>query len=183
MNPQEIFEQLGFNSLEANVYIALIKHGPQTAYKVAKLIGKPAANVYKAVEVLAREGAIEMAEDNVKICKAIPIAAVVQQLQSSYKRKTDQAIAALSQLQGEKSDEGIYKLQIVPSVFQRAREMLLRTENIAVIDAFPATLNELIGDINDVATTGTEVYVQAYAPVKLHKKRSVIVPEKGREAL
>lgn len=183
MDPEKIFAQLGFNSLEAEVYVALVKQGPQTAYKIAKHIGKPAANVYKAVEVLAQEGAVEVTEDSIRICKAIPIKAVVQQLQKSYKQKADQAIEALDKIQEERTDEGIFKLQTVESVFQRAHEMLQRTQKIAVIDAFPATLQEIVKDIDALAAKGKEVFVQAYEPVKLNKKVSLVIPAMGPLAL
>ena len=183
MSPEEIFGQLGFNALESEVYIGLVKHGPQTAYKVAKQIGRPAANVYKAVEVLAREGAVEVTEDNIKVCKAIPVEALVQQLQNSYKRKAEQAVSAISAIGEERSDEGIFKLQTVDSVFQRAVEMLQRTERIAVIDAFPETLQRMIPYINKLAAAGKEVYVLAYEPVTPHKKVSLVVAPMGAEAL
>src|SRR4051812_43591817 len=120
MTPEEIFAHLGFNALEAEVYIALLKNGPQTAYKVGKLIGRPTANVYKAVEVLARDGAIEIMETDVKICKAIPIQSVVQQLKQAYNTKAMKAVDALSHIQEEKPGEGIFKLQTAEAVYQRA---------------------------------------------------------------
>ena len=46
--------ELGFTGLEAEIYTALARHSRMTAYRVAQLIGKPAANVYaKAYEPLS----------------------------------------------------------------------------------------------------------------------------------
>lgn len=183
MNAEKIFSQLGFNALEAEVYVALLKNGPQTAYKIAKLIGKSNANVYKAVDLLAKEGVIEVMETDVKICKAIPIQAVVQQLQDAYKSKSEKAVETLSKIHEEKKEEGIFKLQTIESVLQRVEMMLGRLESIVVIDAFPGALNFIKEQVNLAAKKGVEVYVQAYSPVKLHPKVSLIIPGLSSDAL
>lgn len=183
MTQEEVFAQLGFNTLEAEVYICLLKNGPQTAYRIGKLTGKPSANVYKAVEVLAREGAVELTEADVRICKAIPIQTVVKQLQSAYQSKISKAVDALKDIQEEKQDEGIYKLQTVESVLQRAKEMLSRVEVIAVVDAFPNALKEVTADVNRLAKEKKEVFVQAYLPVKLDPRVSLVVPGLGPDTL
>src|SRR4051812_27203862 len=95
MSPEEVFAQLGFNALESEVYIALVKNGPQTAYKIGKLLNRPTANVYKAADVLAEHGAIEITEGDVRICKAISIRSVAQQMERTYKSKMEQAIKTL----------------------------------------------------------------------------------------
>lgn len=183
MTPEEIFAQLGFNALEAEVYVALLKHGPQTAYKVGKLLNRPTANVYKAVDVLANSGAIEIEEGDVKICKAIPIKALAQQLQKSYKNKIDNAVDQLSVIKPEISEEGIYKLQTVESVFQRVNEMLKRCTNIAVIDSFPKPLEIIGNDLNKLAKKGIDVFVEAYDEIELDKSISVSMPIVRNESL
>ena len=183
MTPEELFAQLGFNALESEVYVALLKLGPQTAYKIGKLINKPTANVYKAVEVLGKEGAIEITEGEVRICKALPIETVIKQLESAYKRKGEQAIEALNLVKEEKGEEGIFKLQTTESVIQRAREMISRAKSIIVVDAFPGTLTKIAADLNEVAKAGIEIFVQAYEPVKLNKKINLVIPSQSSQAL
>jgi len=183
MTPEEIFAQLGFNALEAEVYVALLKHGPQTAYKVGKLLNRPTANVYKAVDVLANSGAIEIEEGDIKICKAIPIKALTQQLQRSYKNKIDSAVDQLSVIKPEINEEGIYKLQTVESVFQRVNEMLKRCTNIAVIDSFPKPLEIIGSDLNKLAKKGIDVFVEAYDEIELDKSISISMPVVRNESL
>lgn len=177
MATEEIFSQLGFNTLEAEVYISLLKNGPNTAYKIGKELNKPTANVYKAVDVLARSGAIEIEEGDVKICKPIPIATLALQLESNYKSKLEKAIVSIGSIERENVIEGIFKLETVEAVIQRAKDMLNRTEVIAVIDAFPKTLNNLKEDINLLATKNKEVFVEAYQDIDLNSKISIAIPE------
>jgi sugar-specific transcriptional regulator TrmB len=181
MLQEEVFAQLGFNALESEVYIALSKHGPQTAYKIGKLLGRPTANVYKAVDVLAEHGAIELMEGDVRICKALPIQSVVKQMERGYQNKMKQAVDALGNLSAESKDEGIYKLQTVEAVFQRAKEMIKRTKSVLVIDAFPNALQRIKKDIQQVK--GKEVFVQAYEEPGLDNHISLVVPEISAKVL
>lgn len=183
MTSEELFGQLGFNALEAEVYVALLKNGPQTAYKIGKLLNRPTANVYKAVDVLANCGAIEIEEGDIRVCKAMPIKSLGQQLQRNYKNKIDSAVEELSKVKLEINDEGIFKLQTVESVFQRVNEMLKRCTNIAVIDSFPKPLNIIGNDLNKLAKKGIDVFVEAYDEIELDKSISISMPIVRNESL
>ncbi len=181
-SPEQVFAELGFNALEAEVYIALLKHGSQTAYRIGKLINRPTANVYKAVEVLHQRGAIEIDESEVRQCKAIPIEAIAKQFEKEYKNKISQATALLSNLQKETQDTGIFKLQSVEAVVQRAKEMLGRCKKIAVADLFPEPMNLLKNDLQKLADKNREVFIEAYSPIEI-KGASVVVPEVSSRSL
>jgi sugar-specific transcriptional regulator TrmB len=183
MGAEDTFAQLGFNALEAEVYVALLKHGPQTAYKIGKLLNRPTANVYKAVDALLSNGAVEAEEGDTRICRAIPIKSLVQQLQRSYHDKLNEAVAELSKVKPEQSEEGIFKLYTAESVFQRAEEMLKRCRKTAVIDAFPGSLKKIKPLLEPLVKRGVEVFVEAYAPVNVVKGVSVMIPEIGDESL
>jgi len=183
MTPEEIVSRLGFNTLEAEVYVALLKHGPQTAYKVGKMLNRPTANVYKAMDALLSAGAIEVQEGDVKVCSAIPVKALAAQLQRDYKNRLEQAVEKLAHLKPDTPDEGIYRLQTVESVFQRARDMLKRAEQVAVADLFPGPLNELKDLLNSLPAKKVEVYVETYVPVKMARGVSVAVPAVSNQAL
>ncbi len=50
--------ELGFTVLESMIYLALIDNPPMTGYGISKIIGKPVANTYKAIESLSSKGAV-----------------------------------------------------------------------------------------------------------------------------
>jgi HTH-type transcriptional regulator, sugar sensing transcriptional regulator len=176
MTAEEIFVQLGFNALESEVYISLLKNGAQTAYKIGKSLNKPTANVYKAVDVLFNAGAIEIEDGDIKICKAIAIESLASQLQQNYKTKLDLAVSELKTIKKSDDIKGIFKLDSVEAVLQRAKEMLERTEQIVVIDAFPKPLNLLKNHLDELSKNGREVFVEAYEPIKFEKEVSVAIP-------
>lgn len=179
---EDVFIELGFNALEAGVYVALLKNGAQTAYRIAKLLGKPTANVYKAMDVLLVKGAIEIEDSNIKVCRAIPIETVAKQLERDYKNKINQATSALKQIEEDTKEEGIYKLQSVEAVIQRAKEMLGRCKSVAVADLFPAPMNLLLNDLKKLTSKGKEVFLESYTPIKI-KNVSIAIPQVSEDSL
>lgn len=183
MKAEELFSRLGFNALESEVYVALLKNGPQTAYRTGKLIGRPTANVYKAVEVLLSRGAVTIEEGDKQVCHAVPVRTLAKQLQSQYNGWLDDAVEQLGRIKPEGGVEGIYKLQTPEAVFEKATEMLARCRNTVVIDAFPGSLNRLSENLNKLAQNRVDVMLEAYKPVKLHRKISLVIPAVSPESL
>src|SRR5262245_33241006 len=62
---------LGFTELEAATYAYLVQHSPATGYRIAHGIGKPIANTYKAIESLARKGAVVIEQTGNRLCRAV----------------------------------------------------------------------------------------------------------------
>jgi sugar-specific transcriptional regulator TrmB len=54
----KILTELGFTALESMIYLALIDNPPMTGYGISKIICKPVANTYKAIESLSAKGAV-----------------------------------------------------------------------------------------------------------------------------
>ena len=84
----EYLIDLGLNQLEAEVYLALLPEEPMTAYRIGKIIGKPTANVYKAIDVLARKGAVVIEEGKNRKCKAVEVQLFVAQLKRDFDQKS-----------------------------------------------------------------------------------------------
>ena len=56
-NPTAVLLDLGFTEIEALVFCELTRLGPTTGYRLAKALGKAAANTYGALQTLAQKGA------------------------------------------------------------------------------------------------------------------------------
>jgi sugar-specific transcriptional regulator TrmB len=179
---KQAFADLGFNALEAEVYIALLENGSQTAYRIGKLIKRPTANVYKAVEALYQRGVIEIDDSEVRKCNALPIETVAKQFEREYKNKVSQATTILSELKTKAQETGIFKLQSIEAVLQRAKEMLNRCKSVVVADLFPEPMKLLKVDLQKLATKGKEVFIETYAPVEV-SGASVVIPEISSQSL
>ena len=156
--------ELGLNDLESQVYAFLLQHPPMTAYRVGKLLGRATANVYKAIESLARRGAVLVEDGDNRVCRAVPVDEFFEHLKSNFLHSTREAADALSELERPVFDERVYRLESVPALFDRARNMLASADTVVIIDAFPRSLKALKEDIGAAARRGIRVLVKAYAP-------------------
>ena len=169
--------KLEFTGLEAEVYTALAQHPPMTAYRVAQLIGKPAANVYKAVESLQAKGAVIVEDGASRVCHAVPAAEVLGLLERGFRESRERAAAALAELQNVTTDDRVYQLRSREQVMERCRRMLERAERVALLDAFPAPLEELRPEAEAAAARGVVVAAKAYEPVSLREAEVFVHPE------
>jgi sugar-specific transcriptional regulator TrmB len=169
--------ELGFTGLEAEVYTALAQHPPMTAYRVAQLIGKPAANVYKAVESLQSKGAVLVEDGASRVCHAVPAEEVLGLLERGFRESRERAAAALAELQNVTADDRVYQLRTREQVMERCRRMLERAEQVALLDAFPAPLEELRPEVEGAAARGIVVAAKAYEPVSLGEAEVFVHPE------
>lgn len=174
--------ELGFTGLEAEVYTALAQHPPMTAYRVAQLLGKPAANVYKAVESLQVKGAVIVDDGASRVCYAVPSEERLGLLERGFRESRGRAAAALAELQSVPADDRVYQLRSRDQVMERCLRMLERAERVALLDAFPGPLGELRGAAEAAAARGVTVGVKAYEPTALRGAEVFVHPE-GRAVI
>ena len=79
----EKLKEIGFNSYEAKVYIALLKKYPATGYEVSKLANIPQARTYDTLKALEEKNIV--ATTNSKPTTYTPIKP--KQILSSYQKK------------------------------------------------------------------------------------------------
>ena len=84
----EKLKEIGFNSYEAKVYIALLKKYPATGYEVSKLANIPQARTYDTLKVLEEKNVV--AASNSKPVSYTPIKP--KQILTSYQKKMNSTI-------------------------------------------------------------------------------------------
>lgn len=84
----EKLKDIGFNTYEAKVYIALLKKYPATGYEVAKLANIPQSRTYDTLKVLEEKGVV--AATNTKPISYTPVRP--KQILSGYKKKMEASI-------------------------------------------------------------------------------------------
>jgi sugar-specific transcriptional regulator TrmB len=177
-----ILQDLGLNNLEAQVYHYLLANAPQTAYHVAKELGKPTANVYKAVEALCRKGAVLVEEGDNRLCRAVPAKELIGHLKDDFALKIARAEKSLANVNVDVRDEAVYQLESSSLVLERCRTMLDRCRKIAVVDAFPGPLEFIGPAIKRAIRRKVNVYLQVYRPLTIPGAVIAITPG-GEEAL
>lgn len=172
-NRSGVLVDLGFTALEESIYTFLLRESPATGYRIAKAIGKPAANTYKAIDTLAQKGAIVLDDGPRRLCRAVPHEELLALLERCFKENVARAERSLSKLPVLSHDDRIYKVSSRDQVLERARSMLERARKIAVLDLFPGPLKALEPDIVRCAERGVDVTVKAYTPVDIAGVRVV----------
>ncbi len=176
----EALTELGFTGLEAEVYAVLVEIAPVTAYRVANVLGKAAANVYKAVESLAQKGAVLVDDGASRLLRAVPPSELLARVEREQRRAREQAERALERLRRPEADDRVYRLETREQVMERAETMLRDARQLACVDAFPEPLAELRGAIDEAVGRKVRVLIQAYEPVDVPGARVVVAP-RGQE--
>lgn len=154
---------LGLSDLEARVYVALLASGTSTAYQLAQQIGKPTANVYKAVRSLAAKGGLATRRGKKQMLSAIPPEEFLRQLQRRHAELIAGAAKGLAAIQRPTEVDQLYVLENIDAVLERARAMIVAAESIVVIDVFPKLFAKLEKELR--AARRAELFAVTYAPV------------------
>ncbi|MCP4706232.1 MAG: TrmB family transcriptional regulator [candidate division Zixibacteria bacterium] len=158
---------LGFTNLEAEIYTCLVQHSPATGYKVAKEIGKPVANTYKAIESLHKKGAIIIDNSSTRLCRAVDIDELLDNLKNRVTVFSEQAKNELSKLTSSQTDNKIYQLRSVDQIFARLRNMLSNCKRVAILDLFPNVVEKLRENILEASDRGVKITLKVYEPIGL----------------
>lgn len=160
---------LGFTELEATIYAYLVQHSPATGYKVARAVGKPIANTYKAIEALQRKGAVLVDETGNRMCRALPPADLLDQTERDFRRRHQDARKALGRIEIPRAspDAGVYALTSSEQIFERCRKMLAKAKAVALLDLYPRPLADIRPAIQACARRGVNVAAQVYEPASI----------------
>jgi HTH-type transcriptional regulator, sugar sensing transcriptional regulator len=184
VTPTEILTNLGLNQLEAEIYAYLLRSEPSTAYRIAQAIGKQTANVYKAVEMLARRGAVMIEEGESRLVRAVPAREFLRHAEREFLERTKAAGEVLGALHHPTFDERVYRIESVAEALERARIMLeSEAKKLAVVDAFPRAWEAIAASASKAIARGVELHVQTYAPVEIEGASAHVVAAPGDAVL
>lgn len=179
----ESLRALGLNQLEAEVYVTLLRAAePQTAYRLGQTIGKPTANVYKAIAVLREKGAVTVEDGEKRMCAAVPVDEFLSQVQREVGNRARSAREALAGLEVEQNQARVFQIPTVSAALERASRMLAGAQEIVVLDVFPEPLAQLKGDVRAAADRGVKLFLQVYSPTRL-KGAKVVLCSQADEVL
>ena len=158
---------LGFNGLESEIYSLLLRESAVTGYRIAQVLRKPASNVYTAIESLEAKGAVMVDHGRRRACRAVPLDEVLARLERRFREASRRAVETLSVPDEGEDDQRVYDLGTPEAVHERARAMLGRASEVAILDAFPSLVSMLQDDLRAAAGRGVLVALNAYAPTTI----------------
>jgi len=159
MNLHLALESLGLGHIEALSYAYLAGSPSSTGYRVARGIGKPTANVYRALEALERKGLVVHDRGTPPAYRALPPDDMLALLEREFMERKALAARELADLRRETDDEKFYALKSREQVLSRAHVLLAAARKVALVEGPVAMINSLAGAVNDARTRGARVLV------------------------
>jgi sugar-specific transcriptional regulator TrmB len=179
-NEQALVE-LGLTGLEAQIYAFLLQESPVTGYRIAQAVGKPAANVYKALQSLEQKGAVEVDLGKTSLYRPVPVEQLLDALERRFKRHIGRAADSLKQLPGPADDTRIYQLRDREQVYAKCRQMLQSAKKVVLLDLFLKPLMDLGPDIEKAAAKkGLDIVLKVYSPVQVKGIKVILEPDHER---
>ncbi len=165
--PINALMNLGLTGLEAEIYINLLRNHPSTGYAVAKDLGKPTANVYKALDTLAQKGAVEIEEGKKRLVRPIPYQELLQNLKRSFNKQCSVAADSLAALPAPEQDHRIYHLRTLDQVLGKCKTLMAGARVVVVADVFPETAEILRPEFEKLVERGIDLVIRTYGPFDL----------------
>ena len=159
MNPVPALEALGLTRLEALAYAWLAVNPATTGYQVSKAIGKPTANVYRALEGLERKGAVARDRGSPPLFHAVPPEELFDRMEREFLDRREIAVRAIAALapSADADEDGIFVLTSYEQVVGRLSVMLAAARHRVLLDAPAAVLNEIGETLEDSSGRGVRL--------------------------
>ena len=159
MSLQNALESLGLTQIEARCYAHLAANPSTTGYGVARGIGKPTANVYRAIETLERKGLVIHDRGTTPAYRALPPEDMLARLERDFQERKARASRELASLKPTSSDEKLYALKSHDDVIARAHLLLAAARRVVMMEAAHDTLARFERAVTDARSRGVRVVV------------------------
>ena len=157
----EKLKDIGFNSYEAKVYIALLKKYPSTGYEVAKLANIPQSRAYDTLKALEEKSIV--ASSNTKPISYVPVKP--KQILNGYKKKMDSTLNYLEKhLPEVKNDynEPIININGKQNIHYKVAEIIKNAKREIYIEIWSQEYKIFEKDLQDAYNRNVEIRVVGY---------------------
>ena len=172
----EFLGNLGFSSLEIEVYHFLLNNPPANGYTISKETGRYKANVYNALASLKNKGAILLNEGKGHIYKAVLPNSLISQMQDKLGQINEQAKKLTEKLEISEIDERIYQLSTVEQVYEKYRTILKGSREVVLAELYPEPLRKLKKEIEATSSKGINVTLRTYGRDEIEGPRLIESP-------
>ncbi len=157
----EKLKDLGFNTYEAKVYLALLKKHPATGYEVSKESGVPQARAYDTLKTLETRGVV--IANAGKPITYLPIAPdeLLNRWERSFKTSINFLRESLPNLANE-TVEPILNLRGKNPVIKRVEEMIAHAKHNIFIEIWKQDAQRFGPSLRDAANRGIDIKVVGY---------------------
>lgn len=158
-------KELGFNSYEAKVYLALLKKYPATGYEVSQTADIPQSRAYDTLKTLESESIVFSTKE--KPQKYSPISP--RELTQRFKRRIGSTIDYLEKKLPEvKEDynEPIHMVFEYEKILDKLKEVIKNTKESLYIEIWSSDFKRLEHVLSDAYNRGVDVKIVGYDNLK-----------------
>ncbi|WP_395373789.1 TrmB family transcriptional regulator [Marinicella sp. W31] len=164
---KECLQTIGFTHLESEIYVYLQMNGPSTGYAVAKGVGKPTANVYKALASLTSKGGASSSKSDNTTYVAVDWENIISQQQNIFNQNIEKLEESLKKLPKHDVDEQVYQVAEFRQIIEHGNALIKKAEYILLADLEPKSIKWFNEELQNAAKRGVEVRVKAYSSEKI----------------
>lgn len=154
---------IGLKEIEAEIYLILLRENNITAYKAAKIVKKPKTTVYKALEIMEKEGLIRSNRASQPITfAAVDIKEYLDDKKIQFENNRKIVENELKDIEEIPADTGIFEITKLHQVYSKAKDILNRTEKMALIACSDIKNPGIISAIRDAAQRDVKILIQCF---------------------
>lgn len=157
----EKLKEIGFNSYEAKVYVALLKKHPATGYEVSKLANIPQARTYDTLKVLEEKNVV--ATTNTKPTTYTPIKP--KQLLTGYQKKMNSTLNYLEKHLPEVKDnynEPIINIAGKQNIHNKIIEIIQNAKREIYMEVWSQDFNIFEQELLNAYNRNVEIRIVGY---------------------
>ncbi len=173
----DALQSLGLTALEADVYVGLLRLGRATGYRVGREVGRPTANVYKALDALSGKGAVLAQEGGEGLFAPVPPKRFLAQLREGFARSEEAVLKGVQHLRPVVEPAGIFALHTAEQLTERLHTMIGAAQQVVLVDASPGPLRTWSSLLATAAGRGVRVLIKAYAPDAVEGAEVIMDPD------
>lgn len=157
----EKLKDLGLNTYEAKVYIALLKHHPATGYEISKDSGVPQARAYDTLKALESNRIVVAMGGKPTTYMPITPDELLDRWERSFKGSIRYLRDALPSMSHEMV-EPVINLRGDDSIYKHAREMIDHAKKSLFLEIWKSDLEKLQETLRAAAARGVDLKIVGY---------------------
>ncbi len=157
----EKLKELGFNTYEAKVYLALLKHHPATGYEISKESGVPQARAYDTLKALETSNVVAAVGSKPVTYTPISPEELLDRWEKSFKGSMEYLREALPSLSTE-TVEPVLNLRGVESIFKHAIEMIHNAQRSVFMELWGDDAARFYPVLLEAQARGVELRIVGY---------------------
>jgi sugar-specific transcriptional regulator TrmB len=150
---------LGLTEYESRSLLALLERNPATAYEVAKNAALPRANVYSALEGLAKKGAVQLVNENPARYVPVDPAVFLSRLAAQTNDLCRELAESLTAITPQRDAEYVWSLPSLDHVRAKMRELIEQAEKHVWLKGNIRHLRECMSSLKTAGERGVSIVI------------------------